>query len=201
MAARYGIISMMYMQQSLATLMNNIESEGVSSQSVNLVRDLFDMSTKSLDQVGRSGAFHHLIRRKAAAADSGLSNLKDVQAKVLYLPLSSDGVFGKGLEEKLEKRKEQKDQLEDLLPEFSNKNKRKFDNDNREHWNNKIPRSTYTEKSNNTYNKQNFSKPYFSRPSQKQDVKSRDKENVNADKKDKHGKSLGGFRIPKKQSS
>ena len=80
MAARYGIISMMYIQQSLATLMTNIEAEGVSTQTVSLVRDLFDMSNKSLDQVGRTGAFHHLVRRKAAAADSGLGTLKEVQA-------------------------------------------------------------------------------------------------------------------------
>ena len=139
-----------------------------------------------------------------AAADSGLGTLKEVQAKVLYLP-SSDGVFGKGLEETLEKRKEQKDQLNDLLPEFNfAKNKRKFDNENRDNWNNKIPRSSYTEKPKPSYsnvhmNKQNVSKT-FSRPSQKQDVKSKEKENI-ADKKDKFGKNWDGFRIPKKQNS
>lgn len=58
----------------------NIDS-GIQS-----VRDIFAMSTKALDQVSRSGAFHHIIRRKAAVSDSGLNNLKDVQAKVLYLP-------------------------------------------------------------------------------------------------------------------
>ena len=42
------------------------------------IRDIFAMSTKALDQVGRSGAFHHIIRRKAAASDSGLNSLKDV---------------------------------------------------------------------------------------------------------------------------
>jgi hypothetical protein len=54
-----------------------------------------------------------MIRRKCASSDSGLNNLKDIQAKTLYLPLTEDGVFGKGLE----KRKEQKEQLNDLLPE------------------------------------------------------------------------------------
>jgi hypothetical protein len=48
-----------------------------------------------------------------------LNNLKDIQAKTLYLPLTEDGVFGKGLEKQLEKRKEQKEQLNDLLPEFT----------------------------------------------------------------------------------
>ena len=204
MAARFGIISVMYIQQSLATLLNSIESDGVSTQSIKLVRDLFEMSTKSLDQLGRTGAFHHLVRRKAAASDSGLGNLKDIQAKVLYLPLSPEGVFGKGLEEKLEKRKEQKEQLDDLLPEFSsNRNKRKSDFDNKENWKSKVPKLSYTENSKPSNNKQNFSKSYTSRPSQKPDVKTRDKENVNADKRDKSGKSwgTGGFRIPKKQNS
>lgn len=55
-------------------------------KAVQTVQDLFDISSKALDQAGRSGAFHHLIRRKAAAADSGLNTLKDVQSKVMYLP-------------------------------------------------------------------------------------------------------------------
>ena len=69
------------------------------------------MSTKALDQVGRAGAFHHILRRKAAPSDTGLNNLRDVQAKVLYLLLSGEGVNGKGLEGNLQKRKEQKEQL------------------------------------------------------------------------------------------
>jgi hypothetical protein len=55
------------------------------------------MSQKSLDQLGRTGAFHHMIRRKCASSDSGLNNLKDIQAKTLYLPLTEDGMFGKQL--------------------------------------------------------------------------------------------------------
>ena len=41
-----------------------------------------------------------------------------MQAKILYLPLIEDGVFGKGLEENLKKRKEQKEQLSDLVPDL-----------------------------------------------------------------------------------
>ena len=99
------------------------------------------MSTKALDQVGRAGAFHHIVCRKAAASDTGLNNLRDVQAKVLYLPLSGEGVFSKGLEGNLQKRKEQKEQLSDLVPDFAQARsdsgrKRKFV-DNRNSWNNK----------------------------------------------------------------
>jgi hypothetical protein len=38
----------------------------------------------------------------------------------LHLPLTAEGVFGEGLEDKLEKRKERSEQLKELLPEFSN---------------------------------------------------------------------------------
>ena len=114
LSARYGLISVAYMQQALGTLLNNLQSGKLNiDNTVQSVRDIFAMSTKALDQVGRSGAFHHIIRRKAAASDTGLNNLKEVQAQVMYLPLSGDGVFGKGLEECLKKRKEQKEQLSD----------------------------------------------------------------------------------------
>ena len=92
------------------------------------VRDIFDMSTKSLDQMGRAGAFNHIIRRKAAISDSGLSSVKDAQNNVASLPLSGDGICGKGLEDKLKQRKEQREQLTDLLPEYNsrgNGNKRR----------------------------------------------------------------------------
>ncbi|KAH3836049.1 hypothetical protein DPMN_109418 [Dreissena polymorpha] len=95
-------------------------------KAVQTVRDLFDMSNKALDQAGRAGAFHHLVRRKAAVTDTGLSTLKDIHSKVMYLPLSSEGVFDSGLHSKLKSRKEQKDQLNDLMPEFFDKHKRKF---------------------------------------------------------------------------
>lgn len=49
----------------------------------------------------KAEAFHHnIIHRKAAASDTGLNNLKEVQANVLYLALTGVSVFGKGLEEK-----------------------------------------------------------------------------------------------------
>lgn len=158
-AARYGLLSVAYIQQALGTLLNNLQSDTTNVDSaIQSVRDIFAMSTKALDQVGRSGAFHHIIRRKAAASDTGLNNLKDVQAKVLYLPLTGDGVFGKGLEENLKKRKEQKEQLSDLVPEFAdsktdNNRKRKSSfYDNRGSWNNKRSRNDYSS-NRNTFNR------------------------------------------------
>ena len=128
-AARMGILSIAYIQQALAKLLNDLKEDSVNvDRSIQSVRDIFDMSTKSLDQMGRAGAFHHIIRRKAANSVSGLSSVKDVQNKVASLPLSCDGVCGKGLEDKLKQRKEQREQLTDLLPEYNsrgNGNKRR----------------------------------------------------------------------------
>ena len=53
------------------------------------------MSTKALDQVGPAVDVHYIICGKAAATISGLNNLKEVQAKILYLPLTEDGVLAK----------------------------------------------------------------------------------------------------------
>ena len=150
-AARYGIIAVSYMQQALGSLLNKLQSDNFNIDSaIQSVRDIFAMSTKALDQVGRAGAFHHIVRRKAAASDTGLNNLRDVQAKVLYLPLSGEGVFGKGLEGNLRKRKEQKEQLSDLVPDFAQARsdsgrKRKFV-DNRNSWNNKRSRTDLSNK-------------------------------------------------------
>ena len=136
-ASRMGIIAMAYMQQGLGSLMSDLQSkESNIDRCIQTVRDIFNMSTKALDQVGRSGAFFHIICRKAAISDTGLNTLKDVQSKVLFLPLSGDGVFGKGLEDRLKHRKEQKDQLNDLVPELqeSRSSKRKLGNQQSKTW-------------------------------------------------------------------
>ncbi|CAC5402216.1 unnamed protein product [Mytilus coruscus] len=209
-ASRMGIISISYMQQALGTLLGNLENDNASEENCQLVKDLFAMSTKSLDQMGRAGAFHHMIRRKCAATDAGINNLNDIQTKVLYLPLFDDGVFGQGLEKQLEKRKEQREQLEDLLPEFHKTNKRKLDYDSHDSWLNKQSKfagnSTY-----NNYNN-NYKKPSFNtnrQSSMYSSNKSLQRGGFgNKDKKDKDAKtsnsgtgSWGSFRIPKKQSS
>ena len=126
--------------------------------------------------------------------DTGLNNLRDVQAKVLYLPLSGEGVFGKGLEGNLQKRKEQKEQLSDLVPDFAQTRsdsgrKRKFV-DNRNSWNNKRSR---TDLSNKT--------AFQSKPNTAYSAYSR----FNDDKKSSYDYKKGpkdtghSFRIPLKQ--
>lgn len=133
MAARMGIISVSYMQQALGTLLNKLKEKDVKvDDSIQTVRDIFSMSTKALDQVGRTGAFHHMIRRKAAVTESGLNNIKDVQEKILYLPLAGDGVFGSALSSQLKQRKERNDQLNDLLPEFASKPKQQRSNNSQD---------------------------------------------------------------------
>ena len=55
---------------------------------------------------------------------------------MLYVPLADDGVFGKGLEENLTKRKEHKEKITDLIPDYdtskvdNNSQKRKFSSSN-----------------------------------------------------------------------
>ncbi|CAG2256615.1 unnamed protein product [Mytilus edulis] len=208
-ASRMGIISISYMQQALGTLLGYLENDNASEENCQLVKDFFAMSTKSLDQVGRAGAFHHMIRRKCAATDAGINNLNDIQAKVLYLPLSDDGVFGQGLEKQLEKRKEQREQLEDLLPEFHKNNKRKLDYDSCDSCSNKQTKFT----GNSTYNNynNNYKKPSFNtnrQSSLNSSHKSLQRGGFgNKGKKDKDTKtsnsgtgSWGSFRIPKKLS-
>ncbi|CAG2257755.1 unnamed protein product [Mytilus edulis] len=211
-ASRMGIISVLYMQQTLGTLLERVENENVSDETCQMVKDLFAISTKSLDQVGRTGAFNHMIRRKAAATESGLNNLKDIQAKVLYLPLSNEGVFGKGLEDKLEKRKEQREQLDDLLPEYKNNNKRKFESTQvRQDWQNKAPRYSSNNSSTHVnYNNANSADKRSGFNYNKSSVRSvprkfqKDNKADDFGKKDKEKKAGGNwnsFRIPKKNSS
>ena len=70
------------MQQALGSLLNKMQSKDTNIDSaIQSVGDIFAMSTKALDQVGRSGAFHRIIRRKAAASDSGLNSLKRCTSK------------------------------------------------------------------------------------------------------------------------
>ncbi|CAG2257578.1 unnamed protein product [Mytilus edulis] len=114
------IISISYMQQALQCFRHFVGK--FSEENCQLVKDLFAMSTKSLDQVGRAGAFHHMIKRKCAATDAGINNLKDIQAKVLYLRLSDDGVFGQGdLNEDLgndERQNKRKKYLQQLIEDY-----------------------------------------------------------------------------------
>ena len=125
-AARLGVVSLCYTQQALGLLLSNLKRESPNlDEAVQNVRDIFAMSTKSLDQMARTGAFHHLIRRKATVADTGLHEFKDLQKTALTAPLAAEGVFGPEFEKKLKDRQEKDRQLTDLMPETKKWNKRK----------------------------------------------------------------------------
>ncbi|CAC5407425.1 unnamed protein product [Mytilus coruscus] len=216
LSARMNIISVLYMQQALGSLLQTLESDDFEKDEVcQTIKDVFAMSTKTLDQAGRTGAFLHLVRRQAASQDLGLTGLKDMSSKCQYLPLTNDGVFGKELEIALEKRKEQKEQLSDLLPEF----KRKFENNAREKGNNMVSRYSSVSGGQNIKNNNNVKTnsnatstfPNYRKPAQnfqKDKTASAPRQSgQDANKTSfKSGKSAtqsswGSFRIPKRKDS
>ena len=71
------------------------------------------MSTKVLDQLGRTGAYFHYIRRKATLVDIGLDTVTDVAKHADYLSLTGGGVFGKEFGTKLKDRKEKNKEHKD----------------------------------------------------------------------------------------
>ena len=94
-SAHMGIVINLYIQQALAALLQQLQQDSPNLDSMTqTVRDSFAMSSKVLDQLGRTGAFHHYIRRKATILDMGLENVKDVAKQADLLPLTGDGVFG-----------------------------------------------------------------------------------------------------------
>ncbi|CAC5397016.1 unnamed protein product [Mytilus coruscus] len=80
------------MQQALGTLLSNLENDNASKENGQLVKDLIAMSTKFLDQIGRGGVFHHMIRRICAATNAGISNLNDIQAKEVNTLIEKDAI-------------------------------------------------------------------------------------------------------------
>ena len=119
-AAQMGIIITLYIQQALASLLQQLNQESPNLDSMTqTVRDSFAMSSKVLDQIGRTGAFHHFIRRKATINDMGLDSIKDVARHADSLPLTGDGVLGIDFENKLKERKEKNKEYKDLIPEVS----------------------------------------------------------------------------------
>ena len=118
-ASRMGIVSSAYIQQALGSLLQTLTSGDVNvDRTIQSVRDIFAMSTTSLDQVARAGAFHHLIRRKAALEDTGLCDIKELKQPLVSLPLTNSGVFGDVFEQTLKDRVEKNKQLKELLPEI-----------------------------------------------------------------------------------
>ena len=117
-----GLVITAYMQQALGTLMNKVrEPEPNLDLLTQMVKDIFAMSVKAMDQTTHSGAFHHLIGRKATLVDTGLEDISELNDKFLSLKLSSEGVLGKDFEEKLKSRSETNKQIKDLLPELNRK--------------------------------------------------------------------------------
>ncbi|KAJ8298498.1 hypothetical protein KUTeg_025029 [Tegillarca granosa] len=114
-AAYLGIIINLYIQQGLASLMSVLKEDVCDMDQVRKqVRDIFAMSTKTLDQFGRCGAFHHIIRRQVTMTDTHLYEFDDLR-RISNLPLNSEGVFGNNLENTLKVRREKHKNLDDLL--------------------------------------------------------------------------------------
>ena len=82
------------------------------------VRDSF---AKVLDQLGRTGVYHHFVRRKATMMGSGVNNIKDIAKHIDQLPLTGDGALGKECDNKLKDRKENNKEYKDLVPEITRK--------------------------------------------------------------------------------
>ena len=127
-AALVGISVNMYMQQSLASLIEVLTSDNLNvDKAIQQTRDIFAMSTKSLDQMGRTGAFHHILRRQMCLTDTSLYQLEDSR-DISDLPLTGEGVFGDKLEVFLKSRKEKNKTLDDLIPDFSKGDRKRRSN-------------------------------------------------------------------------
>lgn len=125
-AARLALVMQLYIQQSLGNHLQTLQSEDFDKEkAVQQIRDIFAMSTKCVDQIGRAGAFHHIIRRTVALTDTGLYEQPDNLA-FSNLPLTGDGVFGAELEPLLKSLKEKRKQVDELIPDVKKGIKRKM---------------------------------------------------------------------------
>ncbi|KAH3870979.1 hypothetical protein DPMN_034173 [Dreissena polymorpha] len=102
-----GIVTQMYMQQALAMLMDMVTDKPDIEKKVN---DIFALSTRSLDQFGRAGAFFHIIRRQVTMSETSLYELDDSRT-ISNLPLRGDGVFGEEMEKTLKQKKDKRKHL------------------------------------------------------------------------------------------
>ena len=155
-AARMGVIMTCYTQKALGIFLENLQSENPNiDRAIQTTRDVFAMTTKSLDQVARAGAFHHMSRRKAAVYDTRLDEYKDYASTIMALPFTSEGVFGSQFDDKLKSKQERFKQIAEVLPELDNSNrnaksvagKRKaatssYSNDKRRRYSNDRPRNS-----------------------------------------------------------
>ncbi|KAH3886567.1 hypothetical protein DPMN_010578 [Dreissena polymorpha] len=102
-----GIVTQMYMQQALAMLMDMVTDKPDIEKKV---KDIFALSTRSLDQFGRAGAFFHIIRRQVTMSETSLYKLDDSRT-ISNLSLRGDGVFGEELEKTLKLKKDKRKTL------------------------------------------------------------------------------------------
>ena len=125
MASRMNIIAISYLQQGLWSLLADLRDNNVNlDRAYQTAKDLHELSDIALDQAGRSGVFHHLVRRKAAAVDAGFEeNLKDIAPSIPNLKLSGEGVLGPAFKEKIKDRKDLQEMFTELLPDFQPKRK------------------------------------------------------------------------------
>ena len=181
-----GLIINAYSQQALGNLMEKLnENEPNMDLIIQMVRDIFAMSVKVMDQTARAGAFHHLIRRKATLVDTGLEDITELKDKFMSLKLSSDGVLGKDFEETLKSRSETNKQIKDLLPELVRKQPNTNNNSGLKRKQNTPPNQDtngpkYPRTDNNSYKKNS---------------------NFTVSNVPKSNDNLSGFRIPKTNNS
>lgn len=81
------------------------EKEENVDRAIQTVRGIFAMLTKTLDQIFRAGAYHHIIIRKA----TGLMILEDKSYTILSLPLTGDGGHENQFYDKLKAKTEDKE--------------------------------------------------------------------------------------------
>ncbi|CAC5415910.1 unnamed protein product [Mytilus coruscus] len=103
---------------NVPTMDNTVETDSPNLDSaIQNVRDIFALSTKSLDQTARTGALHHMIRRRATMYDTGLNELRDYANTIVTLPLTADGIFGSQFDTKMKEKTDRNKQLAEVLPD------------------------------------------------------------------------------------
>ena len=75
-SARLGIVMQLYIQQALGNLAEYFQSENFNrEEGLDQIRNIFSMTTTCLDQIGRAGAFRHIMRRTVTMSHTTYMNL------------------------------------------------------------------------------------------------------------------------------
>lgn len=122
-ASSVALTMIMYLQQGLGKLLSTLKDKDPNiDAAVQSTKDIFAIASHTLDQTARAGAFHHLVRRRATLADTGIDRkIPDIDK--WDLPLTGEGVIGKDFESKLKTKKEVSKNILDLLSDDKDKNK------------------------------------------------------------------------------